>query len=139
MVLAQEACSLWTLQRLGDAATTCGRRPPATPVGIVLADAKFDSEHNHRHVRERLAATSVIPGQPGQANVAGARLSSPDASRLSEPLVSAAGIGRERLLGGRTRAMGKSTRPKLRNAADAGKALLLGLAYNLYRLKPCPI
>ncbi len=38
-----------------------------TPLGVVLAEAEFDSEHNHRrHVRERLtAAASVIPAKRG--------------------------------------------------------------------------
>ncbi len=34
---------------------------------MVLADAEFDSEHNHRHVRERLGAVSVIPAKRGKA------------------------------------------------------------------------
>ena len=66
MVLAQEACSgpydgSAMLRPLVDAAHA------VTPLGVVLADAEFDSEHNHRHVRERLAATSVIPARRGKA------------------------------------------------------------------------
>jgi hypothetical protein len=38
-----------------------------TPLGVVVADAEFDSEHNHRHVRDRLAAVSVIPAKRGKA------------------------------------------------------------------------
>jgi hypothetical protein len=38
-----------------------------TPLGLVLAYAEFDSEQNHRHVRERLAAGSVIPANRGKA------------------------------------------------------------------------
>ncbi len=37
------------------------------PLGVVLADAEFDSEHNHRHVDERLGAVSVIPAKRGKA------------------------------------------------------------------------
>jgi hypothetical protein len=37
------------------------------PLGVVLADAEFDSEHNHRHVRKRLGAVSVIPAKRGKA------------------------------------------------------------------------
>jgi hypothetical protein len=40
----------------------------ATPVGLVLADAEFDSERNHLHVREVLGADSVIPAKRGKAN-----------------------------------------------------------------------
>lgn len=32
-----------------------------TPVGCVLADAEFDSEHNHSFCRQQLMADSVIP------------------------------------------------------------------------------
>jgi hypothetical protein len=35
---------------------------------VVLADAEFDSEHNHRHhVHERLGAVSVILAKRGKA------------------------------------------------------------------------
>jgi hypothetical protein len=66
MVLAQEACSgpyngSAMLRPLVDAAHE------VTALGVVLADAEFDSEHNHRHVRDRLAATSVIPAKRGKA------------------------------------------------------------------------
>ena len=66
MVLAQEACSgpyngSAMLRPLVDAAHQI------TPLGVVLADAEFDSEHNHRHVRDRLAAASVIPAKRGKA------------------------------------------------------------------------
>jgi hypothetical protein len=37
------------------------------PLGVVLADAEFDSEQNHRHVHERLGAVSVIPAKRGKA------------------------------------------------------------------------
>ncbi len=64
--LAQEACSgpyngSAMLRPLVDAAHA------VTPLGVVLADAEFDSEHNHRHVREQLAAASVIPAKRGKA------------------------------------------------------------------------
>lgn len=66
MVLAQEACSgpyngSAMLRPLVDAAHE------VTPLGVVLADAEFDSEHNHRHVRDQLAAASVIPAKRGKA------------------------------------------------------------------------
>jgi hypothetical protein len=47
-----------------------------TPLGLVLADAKFDSEQNHRHVRERLAAASVIPAS-GVRRVGGCKAPGP--------------------------------------------------------------
>ena len=39
-----------------------------TPVGLVLADAEFDSERNHRHVRDVIGADSVIPAKRGKAD-----------------------------------------------------------------------
>jgi hypothetical protein len=34
------------------------------PIGVVLADAAFDSEANHRHMRTTLGAHHVIPTNP---------------------------------------------------------------------------
>ena len=65
MMLAQEVCS-------GPYNGSAMLRPRVdaahlvTPLGVVPAYAEFDSEHNHRHVRERLAATSVIPAKRGK-------------------------------------------------------------------------
>ena len=66
IVLAQQACSgpyngSAMLRPLVDAAHE------VTALGVVLADAEFDSEHNHRHVREQLKAASVIPAKRGKA------------------------------------------------------------------------
>jgi hypothetical protein len=36
---------------------------PTVPIATVLADAEFDSERNHRHIRERFAAQSIIPAK----------------------------------------------------------------------------
>jgi hypothetical protein len=48
-------------------------RPPVvlpahavTPLGLVLADAEFDGERIHRHVREQLGAMSVILAERGK-------------------------------------------------------------------------
>jgi hypothetical protein len=65
MVLAQEACSgpyngSAMLRPLVDAAHE------VTPIGVILVDAELDREHNHRHVRDRLAAVSVIPAKRGK-------------------------------------------------------------------------
>jgi hypothetical protein len=37
-----------------------------TPVGLVLADAEFDSERNHLYFREVIGADSVIPREARQ-------------------------------------------------------------------------
>ena len=37
-----------------------------TRIGVVLADAEFDSERNHTYIRQRLRAQSVIPAKRGK-------------------------------------------------------------------------
>lgn len=37
-----------------------------TRIGLVLADAEFDSERNHTYIRQRLGAQSVIPAKRGK-------------------------------------------------------------------------
>jgi hypothetical protein len=86
VLLAQTACSgpyngSAMLRPLVDAAHE------VTPLGVVLADAEFDSEHNHRHVRERLGGGERDSGQARQNDLAGARLPSPDADRFPEAVV----------------------------------------------------
>ncbi|MBI4442553.1 MAG: transposase, partial [Acidobacteria bacterium] len=36
------------------------------PIGVVLADAEFDSERNHTFIRQQIGARSIIPAQRGQ-------------------------------------------------------------------------
>jgi hypothetical protein len=135
MVLAQEACSgpyngSAMLRSLVDAAHE------VTPLGLVLADAEFDSEQNHRHVRERLTAASVIPAKRGKATwrVQGyrAQMRAAFPSRLYRQRVLAESVfsAVKRKLS--ARAPGRSLQ------TQRMQALLLGLAYNLYRLRPCP-
>ncbi len=93
------------------------------PLGVVLAPTqKFDSEHNHGHVRERLGAVSVIPAKRGKATwrVQGHRAEM-RAAFPSESAVSTTGAGGgERVFGAQAQAVGTSTRPEPRNAADTG-------------------
>ena len=108
-----------------------------TPLGVVLADAEFDSEHNHRHVRERLAAASVIPAKRGKAtwqvqgHRAKMRAAFPRQLYRRRALVESVFSAVKRKLS--ARAPGRSLQ------MQRMQALLLGLAYNLYRLRPCPI
>jgi hypothetical protein len=51
----------------------CGNLPAVvaaaserTPIGLVLADAEFDSERNHTYIRRELGAQSVIPAKRGK-------------------------------------------------------------------------
>jgi hypothetical protein len=136
-VLAQEACcepynDSAMLRPLVDAAHVV-----TTPLGVVLAEAEFESEQNHRHVRERLAATSVIPAKRGKAtwHVQGyrakMRATFPRQLYRRQTLVESVFSAVKRKLS--ARAPGRSLE------MQRMQALLLGLAYNLYRLKPCPV
>lgn len=80
LILAQKAhpgpindCA--TLRPLLDQAAT------ASSIGTVLADAAFDSERNHQHIRGQLGAESIIPAKRGTECVRKcARLSQPSAT-----------------------------------------------------------
>ena len=130
IILAQRArqgprCDTRALPGLVDAA---GR---TTPIGLVLADAEFDSEQNHRHIRQRLGAHSVIP--------ANRRRGAPEAEirrqmyrafprqlyRQRAKVETVFSVVKRKLS---AKAPGRSLPTQLL------QALLLGLAYNLYRL-----
>jgi len=101
------------------------------PLGVVLADAEFDSEANHQHIRQRLGAKSIIParrrGVPNgtiRNQMFRAFPKKPYRQRAKiESIFSAV----KRKLS--SRAPGRSLATQIR------QALLLGLAYNLYRLR----
>jgi hypothetical protein len=136
VVLAQEACSgpyngSAMLRPLVDAAQE------VTPLGMVLADAEFDSEQNHRHVRERLKASTVIPAKRGKPTWqvhgyrAMMRTAFPSHLYRQRALVESVFSAVKRKLS--ARAPGRSLQ------TQRVQALLLGIAYNLYRLRPCPV
>ena len=101
-------------------------------IGLVLADAEFDSELNHTHIRQQLGARSVIPAKRGKKSwrIHGVRAEMRDhfprrlyrRRALVESVFSAA----KRKLS--CRAPGRSLLTQRR------QALLLGLTFNLYRL-----
>jgi len=101
------------------------------PLGVVLADAEFDSEAHHQHIRQRLGAKSIIParrrGVPNGAirnQMFRAFPKKPYRQRAKiESICSAV----KRKLS--SRAPGRSLATQIR------QALLLGLAYNLYCLR----
>jgi hypothetical protein len=104
-----------------------------TRIGLVLADAEFDSERNHTYIRRHLGARSVIPAKRGKKTwrVHGVRAEMRRAfprklyrrRALIETLFSSV----KRKLS--ARAPGRSLRMQMR------QALLLGLSFNLYRLR----
>ena len=134
IILAQRArqgpwCDTRALPGLVDAASR------TMPIGVVLADAEFDSEANHRHVRGTLGAHSVIPPNP--------RRGIPEAEfrhqmyrafprELYGPrakIETVFSVIKRKLS---TKAPGRRLPMQMR------QALLLGLAFNLYRLRHRP-
>lgn len=115
-----------TLRPLVDAAH---RR---VPIGLVLADAEFDSERNQQHIRTALQAHSIIPAKRGHADwrIQGVRAQMrqdfpcPEYGQRSliESVISAV----KRKLS--ARAPGRSL------YMQCLQALLLGVAYDIYRL-----
>jgi len=107
---------------------------PVVPIRQVLADAEFDSERNHRHIREVLGATSIIPAKRGKATWrrrgvrAQMQADFPRAEYAQRALVESVFSAVKRKLS--ARAPGRSLE------TQCLQALLLGLAYNIYRLKP---
>lgn len=108
---------------------------PRVPIRLVLADAEFDSERNHQHIRETVGATSIIPAKRGKSTWrihgvrAQMRASFPATQYAQRALVESIFSAVKRKLS--ARAPGRSL------GTQRLQALLLGLAYNLYRLKPC--
>ena len=132
LILAQKAhagptndCA--TLRPLLDEIAPANQR-----IGVVVADAEFDSERNHLHIRQKLGAESIIPAKRGHASwkIHGVRAQMRAAFPVeryrqrvqAETVFSAI----KRKLSGK--APGRSL------ATQRKQALLLGLAYNLYRL-----
>ncbi len=103
------------------------------PIQLVLADAEFDSEKNHTFVRQQLKALSVIPAKRGKKTwrVRGVRAhmrrAFPQRLYRRRALVESVFSAAKRKLS--ARAPGRTLQTQVR------QALVLGLAFNLYRLK----
>jgi Transposase DDE domain/Transposase domain (DUF772) len=103
-----------------------------TPVGLVLADAEFDSERNHLHVREVIGADSVIPAKRGKASwkIKGVRARMrrrfPRRRYSQRAQVESVFSAVKRKLS--AKAPGRSQETQRR------QAMLLGVAYNIYLL-----
>jgi hypothetical protein len=101
------------------------------PIRLVLADAEFDSEPNHQHIRQRLGAKSIIPakrrGIPnGTIRNQMFRAFPEKPYRQRAKIETIFSVVKRKLS---SRAPGRSLSMQIR------QALLLGLAYNLYRLR----
>lgn len=102
------------------------------PVGTVLADAEFDSERNHRFCREELGAMSIIPAKRGKKtwNIKGTRRemreSFPRERYGKRAIVETVFSIVKRKLS--AKAPGRSSEAQRR------QAMILGAAYNFYRL-----
>lgn len=103
------------------------------PIGLVLADAEFDSERNHTYIRQQLGARSVIPAKRGKKTWhlhgvrAEMRRAFPQHIYRRRALIESLFSSVKRKLS--ASAPGRSLRMQQR------QALLLGLSFNLYRLK----
>jgi hypothetical protein len=103
-----------------------------TRIGLVLADAEFDSERNHTYIRQQLGAQSVIPAKRGKKTWrihgvrAEMRRAFPRRLYRRRSLIESLFSSVKRKLS--ARAPGRSLRTQKR------QALLLGLSFNLYRL-----
>ncbi|MGH9638346.1 MAG: transposase, partial [Candidatus Angelobacter sp.] len=102
------------------------------PIHLVVADAEFDSERNHLHIRQRLGAQSVIPAKRGKASWklhgirAQMRAAFPQATYRRRVHAETVFSAIKRKLS--AKAPGRSV------TTQCKQALLLGLAYNIYRL-----
>lgn len=105
-------------------------------LGIVLADGEFDSERNHQHIRA-LGAKSIIPATRGKHTwkIQGIRASMrrrfPRKQYRQRALVESVFSAVKRKLS--MKAPGRTTE------TQSMQALLLGLTFNLYRLRLCPL
>src|SRR5262249_24206905 len=115
-----------TLRPLVDAA---GR---VISIDCVLADGEFDSERNHQHIRQQLKAQSIIPAKRGKASwqIHGLRAQMrkrfPRRKYGQRALIESVFSAVKRKLSARS--PGRSTQ------TQQLQALLLGLAYNVYRV-----
>jgi len=110
-----------------------GATSQETPIGWVLADGEFDSERNHTYIRGQLGARSVIPAKRGKKTWrihgvrAEMRRAFPQRIYRRRALIESVFSSVKRKLS--ARAPGRSLRMQRR------QALLLGLSFNLYRLR----
>ncbi|MGH7750988.1 MAG: transposase [Candidatus Dormibacteria bacterium] len=100
------------------------------PIGLVLADAEFDSKRNHTYIRQQLGAQSVIPTKRGKKTwrrLYWRRV-------LIESLFRVAGCGRKNGAGGGTALLREG--PEQQAAANFLRGVLDGRQAELSSLRP---
>ena len=104
-----------------------------TPIACVLADAEFDSEPNHRFIRQDLGAMSVIPAKRGKAtwHLHGIRAQ----MRADFPRVLYRQRAGVETLFSTTKRKLSARAPGRSTLTQQHQALLLGVTFNLYRLR----
>lgn len=109
-----------------------GQAHEHTPIGCALDDAEFNSERNHTFCRQQLQAKSVIPAKRrSSCRASGVRFEMrenfPAGQYGKRSLIETVFSAVKRKLS--CRAPGRTIQTQSR------QALLLGLAFNLYRLR----
>jgi DDE family transposase len=103
------------------------------PIRCVLADGAFDSEMNHTVIRQVVGADSIIPAKRGKRTWrlhgirAQMRANFPAVAYRQRALIESVFSATKRKLS--ARAAGRSS------ATQQAQALLLGIAFNVYRLR----
>lgn len=105
----------------------------AGEISLVLADAEFDSERNHHHIRDQLGADSIIPAKRGKPTWrlrgirAQMRANFPTTRYRPRTLVESVFSAAKRKLSSRA--------PGRLPVTQRLQVLLLGLAYDIYRVR----
>jgi hypothetical protein len=105
-------------------------------IGLVVADAECASERNHHPIRDQLGADSIIPAKRGKSTWqlhgirAQMRANFPTARYRQRTLVESVFSAAKRKLSSRA--------PDRLSVTQHLQTLLLGLAYDLYRVRPAP-
>jgi hypothetical protein len=113
--------------------------PEALAVAWVVADREFDREANHQYIHRVLGAESAIPVRRHGAPRPGTPVSGVYRARMARRFPKTA-YGQRAISESVFSAVKRKLSPKAPGrslATQCRQALVLGLAYNVYRLKPC--
>jgi len=113
--------------------------PAELAVAWVVADREFDREANHQYIHRVLGAESAIPVRRHGAPRPGAPVSGRYRAQMAQRFHTTA-YGQRALSESVFSAVKRKLSPRAPGrslATQCRQALVLGLAYNVYRLKPC--